>query len=154
MHDEPNFDYQQEIDILRKRFDFDFVSIALVQPAENQFVLTWQYASGNLNNRFKRIVLHSGKGIAGMVFKTGKPMLIKNVNTDLDPKDMFNYPIIVSEQLQSLGAVPLWKNSRVAGVLLVGFRCENQLTESLLRAFQQGIEPNFGPCLTREMVEQ
>ncbi|OPA76160.1 GAF domain-containing protein [Paenibacillus selenitireducens] len=154
MHDESKFDYQQEIDAIRKRFDFDLVSIALVQPAADQFVLTWQYASGNLNDRYKRIILHSGKGIAGMVFKTGKSVVIKSIRSEIDPKDLFKYPIIVAEQLQSVAAVPLWKNSRVAGVLSVAFREENQLTEERIQAFQQSIEPKFGPFFTKEMVEQ
>ncbi len=70
MNNQPGFHYQEEIDKLRERFRFDFVSLAWVQLAEDRFVLTWQYASGNLNERYKRIVLHSGKGIAGIVFKT------------------------------------------------------------------------------------
>ncbi|MFD3260491.1 GAF domain-containing protein [Paenibacillus lentus] len=156
MKDEPNFDfdYQLAIDTLRERFDFDFVSIALVQSAANQFVLTWQYASGNLNQRYKRIVLHSGKGIAGIVFKTGKPMLIQNIEAELDPGDLFNYPIIVAEQLKTVCAIPLWKDSRVTGVLLVGFREENRLTSSLLDDFRQHLDPSFGPFFTRELVEE
>ena len=118
MKNQPIFDYQSEMDKLRARFQFDFVSMALVRPAEDRFVLTWQYASGNINERYKRIVLHSGKGIAGMVFKTGKPMLIQNVNADIESRDLYNYPIIVAEQLKSLGAVPLWEGSRVKGFCL------------------------------------
>ncbi|MNI19039.1 GAF domain protein [compost metagenome] len=154
MKDEVNFEFQQAIDSLREEFDFDFVSIALVQSAADQFVLTWQYVSGNLNNRYKRIVLHSGKGVAGRVFKTGKPMLIPNVKSELEPNDLFNYPIIVSEQLQSVCAVPLWKDGRVVGVLMVGFRGEDRLTESLVHKFQRAIDPSFGPYYTRELVEQ
>lgn len=154
MKDESNFDFQQAIDSLRQRFDFDFVSIALVQSAADQFVLTWQYASGNLNERYKRIILHSGKGIAGMVFKTGKPMIIQNIADELDPNDLFNYPIVVAEQLQTVCATPLWKESRVAGVLLVGFREGNRLTSSLLDDFRQYLDPSFGPYFTRELVEE
>ena len=153
MKDEPVFDFQQAIDALRERFHFDLVSIALVQSAADQFVLTWQYASGNLNERYKRIVLHSGKGVAGRVFKTGKPVLIQNVAEELDPSDLFNYPIIAAEQLLSVGAVPLWKDSRVAGVLLAGYRQENRITAPLLQAFKQEIEPSFGPFSTRELRE-
>ncbi|PAE14536.1 GAF domain-containing protein, partial [Virgibacillus sp. 7505] len=80
---------------IRKRWKFDFVSLALVQPAEDRFVLTWQYVSGNMNDRYKRIVLHSGKGVAGIVFKTGKAILLQNVNSDIGTRDLFNYPIIV-----------------------------------------------------------
>lgn len=144
MKNQPNYQYQAEIEKLRDRFQFDFVSLALVQPAEDRFVLTWQYASGNMNDRYKRIVLHSGKGIAGIVFKTGKPMLIQNVNTDIESRDLFNYPIIVAEQLKSLGAIPLWEAARVQGVLLVGYRAENRLTQAAFDQFQEGLGREFG----------
>ncbi len=153
MKDQQHFDFQYAIDTIRERFKFDFVSIALVQSAANQFVLRWQYVSGNLNNRYKRIVLHSGKGIAGRVFKTGKSMMIPNVRTELESNDLFNYPILVSEQLQSVCAVPLWREGRVLGILLVGFRELDRLTDVLVTEFRQSIEPSFGPFFTRELVE-
>lgn len=152
MNNQPSFHYQEEIDRLRDRFRFDFVSLALVQPAEDRFVLTWQYASGNLNERYKRIVLHSGKGIAGIVFKTGKPMLIQNVAADLSSKDLFNYPIIVAERLKSLGALPLWEEKRVVGVLLAGFRTEYRLDEASFELFQRGLGTEFGAFGVREGV--
>ncbi|MEK3734899.1 GAF domain-containing protein [Paenibacillus sp. FSL M8-0334] len=148
-----SFHYQQEIDGIRSRFQFDFVSLALVQPAEDRFVLTWQYVSGNRNDRYKRIVLHSGKGVAGIVFKTGKAMLIQNVSTDIEAKDLFNYPIIVSEQLRSLGALPLWEGSRVIGVLLVGFRKENELDEASFARFQNSLGASLGAFQIREVSQ-
>ncbi|MWV44625.1 GAF domain-containing protein [Paenibacillus sp. HJL G12] len=153
MKNQPNYHYQEEIDKLRERFQFDFVSMAMVQPAEDRFVLTWQYASGNINERYKRIVLHSGKGIAGMVFKTGKPMLIQNVNADIKSRDLFNYPIIVAEQLKSLGAIPLWENSRVQGVLLVGYRTEKRLDQAAFEQFQEKLGMNFGAFHAREVTQ-
>jgi len=152
MNEEPRFNYQKEIDNLRTRFGLDFVSVALVQPAEDRFVLTWQFASGNINNRYKRIVLQSGKGIAGVVFKTGKPLLIKSVDKDIGNRDLFNYPIIVAERLQSLGALPLWSYNRVMGVLLIGFRQENSLTEVLFNTIQEDIGPEFGTLYAKERV--
>ncbi|GIO32055.1 MULTISPECIES: GAF domain-containing protein [Paenibacillus] len=152
MKNQPIFHYQKEIDRLRDRFQFDFVSLALVQSAEDRFVLTWQYASGNLNERYKRIVLHSGKGIAGIVFKTGKPMLISNVTTDLNARDLFNYPIIVAERLKSLGAVPLWEGKRVIGVLLAGYRAENRLDAASFEHFQQELGAEFGAFCVKEGV--
>jgi nitrogen regulatory protein A len=151
MKNQPIYDYQREMDKLRTRFHFDFVSMALVQPAEDRFVLTWQYASGNINERYKRIVLHSGKGIAGMVFKTGKPMLIPNVNADIESRDLYNYPIIVAEQLKSLGAIPLWEGTRVMGVLLVGYRKENMLDHKAFASFQEGIGTEFGAFYAKEV---
>ncbi|MCR1288112.1 GAF domain-containing protein [Shouchella clausii] len=153
MADLPLINYQQEIDDIRKRWKFDFVSLALVQPAEDRFVLTWQYVSGNMNDRYKRIVLHSGKGVAGIVFKTGKAILLQNVNSDIGTRDLFNYPIIVSEQLKSLGALPLWEGARVVGVLLVGFRKENVLNQPSFASFQESLGSTFGAFQIREVSQ-
>ncbi|MDR0267403.1 GAF domain-containing protein [Paenibacillus sp.] len=153
MKDQPNYNYQDDIDKLRARFQYDFVSMALVQPAEDRFVLTWQYVSGNMNERYKRIVLHSGKGIAGMVFKTGKPMLVQDVNNEIASSDLFNYPIIVAEQLKSIGAVPLWEGTRVMGVLLVGYRKENRLDGAAFDHFQEVLGTDFGTFVAKEVTQ-
>lgn len=151
--EQSGYDYQLEIDKLRDRFQFDFVSLALVQPAEDRFVLTWQYASGNHNERFKRIVLHSGKGVAGIVFKTGKSMLIQNVNADIDARDLFNFPIIAAEKLKSLGALPLWVEARVMGVLLAGFREENRMNPAFFTDFREQLGATFGAFRIREVSQ-
>ncbi|MER2089780.1 MAG: hypothetical protein ABS920_08580 [Sporosarcina sp.] len=72
------FDYQQEIVHLRELFGFDFVGVALVQSVELRSVMKWVFATGNRSNRFRRIVLQTGKGVAGQVFKTGKPFLVED----------------------------------------------------------------------------
>ena len=64
---------------MTRSFGFDFVALALVQSAEHRFELKWEYATGNQSNRYKRIVLQTGKGVAGHVFKTGKPFLVEDV---------------------------------------------------------------------------
>src|SRR5690625_3786863 len=105
--------HQSIINQLREQLDYDFVSLAFAQSAADRFVLTWQYAAGNLNNRYRRIVLQTGKGIAGIVFKTGKPMLIPNVQNFTSHDELMNYPIIVSERLNSLVSIPLFQYGRV-----------------------------------------
>ncbi|WP_195574366.1 GAF domain-containing protein [Paenibacillus sp. 1001270B_150601_E10] len=150
--DHKQFDYQGAIDQLREQFKLDFAAVALVQSAEERFVLTWQFASGNINERYKRIVLQSGKGIAGIVFKTGKPELIQDVQADIDAHELFNYPIIVAERLVSLGAVPLWSNRRVTGVVLAGFRDNKRLTTSMFEVLQEAIIEQFGPIYDKEMA--
>ncbi|WP_114495687.1 GAF domain-containing protein [Fontibacillus phaseoli] len=136
--------YQTKIDQIRERLGYDFVSLAFAQSAQNGFVITWQYASGNLNNRYKRIVLQSGKGIAGLVFKTGKPMLVSSVKDELNPRDMFNYPIVVSERLNSLAAIPLYHLERVEGVLLAGYRGGKVITSENFRQLYESLQGQFG----------
>ncbi len=144
-------DYQIEIDQIRNKFKFDFVALNIVNTVDNSPILKWQYASGNLTNRYQRIVLYPGKGIAGTVFKTGKPMIIKNVDKEVPINELLRYPIVVGESLKSIGAVPLWESNRVAGVLLVGFREQNQLTDSLFDEFLHSIASGFCSFDTKEM---
>src|SRR5690606_30325747 len=105
-------DYQPLIEQIRSAGAYDLVAIALVEPAEYQYLLKWKYASGNLNDRFKKVILQTGKGIAGMVFKTGKPLLLEDTSDLADSANLFNYPILIFERLKSMGAVPLWHNGR------------------------------------------
>ncbi len=143
--------YQMQIDRLREQAGYDFVSLAFEQSAANGFVITWQYASGNLNNRYKRIVLQSGRGIAGIVFKTGKPMVVANVTESLKQSELFQFPIIVSERLRSLAAIPLFQHDRVAGVLLAGYREENRMTKQALDQLMQSLGGSFGSFETKEL---
>lgn len=148
------FNYQQEIEQVKAHFGFDFVAIALVQSAERHFELKWEFAAGNQSNRYRRIVLQTGKGVAGHVFKTGKPFLVGDVEEMLDSKDLFNYPIVVSEGLKSFGAIPLYKYNRVKGVLLVGYRAGKKLTPQEFEDFKQVIGPTFGPFYNGEKVQE
>ncbi|NGK14505.1 GAF domain-containing protein, partial [Staphylococcus aureus] len=78
--------------------------------------------SGNKNNRFKLIILRKGRGLAGTVMKTGKRMIIANVGLALGPEEKIDYPILLSESLTAVLAVPLWYKNQVYGVLLFGQR--------------------------------
>lgn len=146
--------YQAKIDRLKEQMGYDFVSLAFAESAVNDFVLTWKYVSGNLNNRYKRIVLQSGKGIAGIVFKTGSPMLVSSVAKELNPQDLFNYPIVVSERLSSLAAIPLYLADRVEGVLLVGYRGDRRMTDEAFRHLHEALHGKFGEFVVKELTLQ
>lgn len=145
-------DYQTEIERLRSATGCDLIALAIVESAENQYVLKWKYASGNQNNRFKRIVLQSGRGIAGIVFKTGKPLLLPEISGFVEKDNLFNYPIITMENLKSIGAVPLWHGGRVTGVLLGGFREESLMTEKLLESILKTVENGIGNLDGKELT--
>ncbi|MNO27693.1 hypothetical protein D3C76_175730 [compost metagenome] len=145
-------DYQIELDRIRAALGYDFMSLALAEPAEYDYVIRWKYASGNTNDRYKRIVLQSGRGIAGIVFKTGKPFLIPSVQTDVKPDTLFNYPITKMENLNSIGAVPMWNDARVAGVLLGGFRGERQVTAEMLRDLDRVARKGIGDLNGKELL--
>ena len=122
---EPLFEpvhFQQELDTLRKKENCDFAGVALYENHEPSGPIKWQYVSGNLNNRYKLIVLRKGRGLAGTVMKTGKRMVIENVSKTITPEEKIKYPILMSENLNALVAIPLWHEQHVAGVLLLGQR--------------------------------
>ncbi|MDO3412349.1 GAF domain-containing protein [Saccharibacillus sp. CPCC 101409] len=146
--------YQRELDGIRETFGYDFIALALVEPAEHQYVIKWKYAAGNRNERFRRIVLKSGKGIAGIVFKTGKPVFIPSVRDYVGADSLFNYPIVQSEKLESLGAVPIWNEARVAGVLLGGFRQEGRMTPELMYSLNRAARQGMGELDGREVMQR
>lgn len=153
MNEQQAFDFQLEIEQIRKVFDFDLVALALVDPAEKRFTSKWEYVTGNKSNRYKRIILQTGKGVAGAVLKTGKPLLMSDVTSLISTGDLYNYPIIIAEKLTSFGAIPLYKYNRVKGVLLVAFRDDKVLTEEVFKEFKENVGPRFGPYYNKEMVK-
>ena len=146
--------YQGQIDQLRAKLGYHFVALAFAQSAADGFVVAWQFASGNLNNRYKRIVLQSGKGIAGLVFKTGKNLIMSDIKQDLKEKDLFKYPIIMSEQLRSLIAIPLFQYDRVVGVLLAGYRENQQIEEQNYTELLDYMNEYFTGFDTKELSRQ
>ncbi|WP_342566253.1 GAF domain-containing protein [Paenibacillus sp. FSL R7-0345] len=145
-------DYQGELDEIRKALGYDFISLALAEPAEYDYVIRWKYASGNTNERYKRIVLQSGRGIAGIVFKTGKPFLLPSVEKDVHPDSLFTFPITKMENLRSIAAVPIWNDARVAGVLLGGFRGERQVTHEMVQALEETARRGIGDLNGKELL--
>ena len=148
------YNFQKDIEQIKSLFDFDFVALALVHPAEKRFTSRWEYVTGNNSNRYQRIKLQTGKGVAGVVLKTGKPLLIRDVKTGLNASYLYNYPIVVAENLNSFGAIPLYKYNRVKGVLLVAYRDDKVLTEEIFEAFKETVGLRFGPYYNKEMVKQ
>lgn len=104
----------------------DFVGLAL-QNQEGPDV-SWHFAAGNSNEKYKRITVRYGKGIAGKVISTGSSITIKNFPEGISGK-VLEYPIMLAEKLVYAFAVPLFINSVPKGVLLVGRRSNIPLTE-------------------------
>ncbi|WJY26631.1 MULTISPECIES: GAF domain-containing protein [Sporosarcina] len=147
----PAFDYLQQVEEIRRIMDCDFTALALVQPEERRFQIRWEYASGNLSQRYRRIVLQSGKGVAGTVFKTGKAIFAPDTEDYFKEKDLYNYPIIMAEGLESFAAIPLFKYNRVKGILLAGCRKKNCMDEEKFKLLQTLVAPTFGPYYSEEM---
>ncbi|PLR76860.1 GAF domain-containing protein [Bacillus sp. V3-13] len=103
----------------------DFVGIALQSDSGPE--VRWHYAAGNRNDKYKRITLRYGKGIAGRVIATGSPMMIEDFPNDIQGKAL-EYPILLAESLVTSFGVPLIINGKPKGVLLIGRRTKQPFT--------------------------
>jgi len=104
----------------------EFVALAIQNESGPD--VRWHYATGNLNDKYKRITVRYGKGIAGKVISSGSPMMMFNFPHDILGK-VTDYPIALAEKLVSSYAVPLFFNAVPKGVLLVGKRVKYSFTE-------------------------
>jgi len=94
-----NIAYHELVRTIHQQEDFDFVGVAL-QDATSWHKIRWQYAAGNTNQRFRKIILRSGIGIAGLVIRTGEPF----AENDLAHHQYAGYmsqPITMIEHLTS-----------------------------------------------------
>ncbi|MEH7302397.1 GAF domain-containing protein [Neobacillus drentensis] len=105
----------------------DFVSLALQNEVGPD--VRWHYASGNLNEKYKRITVRFGKGIAGKIISSGSPMMMTDFPNGILGK-VTDHPIMLAEKLVSAYAVPLFFNSVPKGVLLIGNRESTIFTEA------------------------
>ena len=108
---------QAHLSQLRNLISSDFAGLAWL----DNHLVRWKVVSGNRNDRYKKIILRSGKGIAGQVLRSGRPMTVDSPhhNSQLDIKD---FPIMLAEHLVSAAAVPVTIANKVVGVLMVGNR--------------------------------
>jgi transcriptional regulator with GAF, ATPase, and Fis domain len=104
---------------LKEKIHCDFVGLAFQNEIGPD--VRWHYASGNLNDKYKRITVRFGKGIAGKIISTGSPMMMSDFPHDILGK-VTDYPIALAEKLIASYAVPLFFNDVPKGVLLVGKR--------------------------------
>ncbi|MBP2239558.1 signal transduction protein with GAF and PtsI domain [Cytobacillus eiseniae] len=112
----------------------DFVGLAL-QNREGPDV-RWHYAAGNSNEKYKRISVRYGKGIAGKVISTGSPITINNFPEDIQGKPL-EYPIMLAEKLLYAYAVPIHYKGAPKGVILVGSRTNDPITDSEQKMIKQ-----------------
>lgn len=124
----------QCLEDLRVKTGADFSAFACEEPGEG--VIRWKYAVGNRNERFRRIVLRPGKGIAGKVLLSGRLMLLENYEPKQhdDPRE---YPILYAEELKSALGVPVIIEDKVKGVVLIGYRRACLIEEKVVSLAKQ-----------------
>jgi len=139
----------QCLEDLRRQTGADFSAFACEEP--NEPVIRWKYAMGNRNERFRRIVLRPGKGIAGKVLLSGRLMILENYEPKQhdDPRE---YPILYAEELKSALAVPVVIQDRIKGVVLIGYRSPCVIEERVVGLGKQ-IAGQVGDLLKAEEME-
>ncbi|BAE82127.1 MULTISPECIES: GAF domain-containing protein [Desulfitobacterium] len=124
---------EQEIKIflekVRADIGSDFVGLACHDFDSHH--IRWQYVAGNLNNLYRKITLWPGRGIAGKVVASGRPMALEDFALK-SGDDAREYPILLAEDLRSVMAAPIIECDHVKGVLLIGFRTPHRFTEETL----------------------
>ena len=107
-----------ELECLRDLTTSDFSAMAFMESGE--YRIRWKYASGNGNERYKQITLKPGSGLAGIVIRIGRPVML-DMNVPDAQSMRYEYPIMLTEHLEAVVAVPFMFDE-TQGVLLVGSR--------------------------------
>ncbi|WP_207695727.1 hypothetical protein DOK67_0001570 [Enterococcus sp. DIV0212c] len=123
---------QQRIDQMKEELQVDFVALALstVDEVTKVRVIRWNYVAGNTNQNYQRIRLQVGKGIGGIVWRTGRSYQATDLQKQ--PEKLVELPITRMEKLETIVAFPVLKTGEVKGVLLVGYRKKTEVTENFL----------------------
>lgn len=104
---------------LRMNTAGDFSALACHAKDDPDF--HWRFASGNQNDRYRYITLKTGRGIEGMVLRTGSCIVFDETTPELDAKRL-DSPVMLAENLYSAVAAPVIVNREIHGVLLTGSR--------------------------------
>ena len=111
---------------LRKEITSDFSALAFFDPRKRQ--IFWAYASGNENERYKKMFKKPGVGLTGNVIRIGETIVL-----DMNVPDLHRLrqdsPIMLTENLQSAVAAPVFVDNVIVAVLLVGSRTLRSYTQ-------------------------
>lgn len=133
---------QALLEQMKIKTQVDFIGIAqnVARPGEPKEI-RWVVVSGNLGEDYQKICLRIGHGIAGLVWRTGRPMYEKNIQSQ--HRRLMDYPIARLEKLDEVIAYPLLINRQVKAVLLIGNRIGNRETSSRLLPFMEQLEQSI-----------
>lgn len=131
---------QHTIDELKARLQVDFVSVATAETHLGHAVkeIKWEYVSGNQSNGYQKIRLQIGRGIGGIVWRTGRPYMETGLQ---DKRDKWMaYPIVRTEKLEAVYAIPLLAEEKVIGVLIIGYRVNQDIPAPVREEVDQSAE--------------
>lgn len=145
-------DYQNEVDRLRDKINVDFVGLAMPSDLILQTDIHWTFVSGATNERYKKIELQKGKGIAGFVLKSGRSWIELDVETSSMSTHIFDFPIVKFEKLTNFMALPLWKYNKVAAVLLIGNRDKKPFSLQIYEDVNIELDRGFGAFYRKDVI--
>ena len=141
---------EERLACVRRVTESDVVALAYVKRQGGS--TQWFLASGNKSDRYKRIVLRAGKGLAGKVITSGRPYRIDSYS----PKrgaDPAEYPIMLAEGLTSALVVPIAGEDSILGVLLIGHRTPRTFSPDLVAQVEQ-VAGHFQPDVLRARIQE
>jgi nitrogen regulatory protein A len=157
VHYDINSSIQSICENVRKDCHVDFAGIAFEGKKSKK--ISWYYAAGNRNEKFRRMEVWYGKGIAGRVIATGRPVEIPSFPKHLEGKAV-DYPIMLAEQLASARAVPIYREGLPKGAFLIGRRIsqpfseeEQKIVEDAVNKLERLFSNNLLPDLEGEWNE-
>jgi nitrogen regulatory protein A len=109
----------KQIEDIRISSCSDFAALAL--PNDFGLLFHWHYASGNVNERYKRIVVRQGKGLPGMALMIGRVITMDEYPISREGLKI-ECAVMLAENLKSAVAVPIRTAFRNLGLFLVGNR--------------------------------
>lgn len=114
---------QNELEQLKNDLELDFVAVAL---ADGQYRdIYWRLALGAHSDRYKKIAVRMGRGMAGKVLQGMSPYIVKAFPEEV-AGEVLEYPIFLVESLTSGVGISInsniFPNKQAYGVLLVGQR--------------------------------
>ena len=142
-----NTQFAEKVAELHNAYGFDFVAIGLTAFAGAP--LKWIYSAGATSDRFRRITLAPGHGIGGIVIKSGSPMMLLDIDSEMDPREYSSFPIVFAEDLRSFCALPLQRDGRTVAVLLCAYRSASVSHE---HAYEAMIDALGGTCCGLDVI--
>lgn len=118
----------------------DFIGVAANRAPRNQVKeIRWIFADGNHSEAFRNIRLQVGRGVAGIIWKTGRSHTEDQILAQ--PEKLLEYPIARIEKLNAVLGIPLMENQEVVAILLIGYQGNHRFSADEQQKFaKKGME--------------
>lgn len=129
-------DRQELAHRLKDEFGFGFVGVSRV-PRGSWQSLSWDYVAGNISDRYTRVHLPEGVGALGIVASSRRPLLVGDVQRDMQQGIWYQFPIVAAELLESFLCFPLLDGDRLSSIVICAFREAHVFDDVLIEGVQQ-----------------